>query len=228
MSMVNDTHRFVFLHVAKTGGRSINLLLKGRYGRDGVFNTKRLDPNVDRLGRMLGLEARAFVGEDRWNDYFTFAFARNPWDRAVSIFEHMRTDFQASLTHPAGKMTGKAQLLVSIGQALQVGPLDLTFTRFIHDILRDRAIENYHWDLQSNALTDGRGQVLFDFIGRFERLQQDFDLICDRLGLAQEKLPHFNRSKRNAWPEYYAPQTMRVISKIYAEDFELLGYAAPR
>lgn len=224
MSMVNDPHRFIFLHVAKTGGRSINLSLKERYGREGVFNTKRLNPEVDRLGRMLGLEAKAFAGDDRWSAYFTFAFVRNPWDRAVSVFEHMRTDYAMGCVHPKGKMSGKARLLMSIGGALGYDPNAVTFEQFVFDVLRDGAVDNYHWDTQSNAVTDGNGTGLFDFLGRFERLQADFDRVTAQVGLEPMKLPHLNKSSRMPWPDYYTPDTMRVVAQVYAEDIDLFGY----
>ena len=34
-----------------------------------------------------------------------------------------------------------------------------------------------------------------DFVGRFERLQADFDHVRDRLGLPRIALPHVNRSR---------------------------------
>jgi hypothetical protein len=50
MSMINDTHQFVFLHVAKTGGRSIQLSLQKRFGREGVFHTGNIDLDINRHG----------------------------------------------------------------------------------------------------------------------------------------------------------------------------------
>ncbi len=226
MSMVNDTYKFVFLHVAKTGGRSVNLLLKERAGLEGVFNTQKIDPEIDVLGRMLGLEAKAFAGDDRWAYYFTFAFSRNPWDRAVSIYAHMKTDYErfcSSGTDPE-QISGKALLYHSILEALNLEAKDLTFDHFLHEVVRDKAFSNYHWDKQINALGDEDGRIIFDFVGRFERLQEDFDYACSEIGLPQMELPHYNKSKREHWKTYYNADTYKTLAKCYAEDIEILGY----
>lgn len=231
MSMVNDTHRFVFLHVAKTGGRSMNGLLIQQVGHEGTFNTKKLDPNVNRLGRMLGLEAKALAGDAKWQSYFTFAFVRNPWDRAVSIYENMRTDYAASRRFSARKKfwvrneSEKAKMLRVICARLNISPKNFSFDHFVYGVLRDRAFENYHWDKQSNALTDGNGTILFDFVGRFERLQLDFDHACGAIELPRTELPHRNKSNRSNWESYYTQDSMKTVAEIYGEDIDLFEYS---
>lgn len=224
MSMVNDTHEFVYLHVAKTGGRSINLLIQEKIGRQGVFNTQKVNPDIHRLGRMLGLEAKTIAGEDRWKRYFTFAYARNPWDRAVSIYAHMKTEFERSKQNPDGKMSGKAQLYQNILNALNLPANEMTFDDFLHGVIRDDAVSNYHWDTQMNALGDHEGNIIFDFVGRFERLQEDFDYACNKIGIPQMMLPHYNKSQRDHWESYYTPDTYKILAKCYAEDIQTLEY----
>lgn len=228
MSMINDEHRFAFLHVAKTGGRSINTLLKEKLGQKGVFNTQKLNPDVNRLGRMLGLEAKALAGEERWQSYFTFAFVRNPWDRAVSIYEHMRTDYKATRLRPFAGRSGKAKILLAICGELNISPRKFSFDDFVYGVLRDRAFENYHWDTQSNALTDGAGNILFDWVGRFENLEPDFQHACNAIGLPRLELPHHNKSKRKIWPSYYTDHSFKTVAEIYREDIDLFEYGSDR
>ena len=90
MSILSHRHHFLFVHVAKTGGRSINLALARWCPKSERFNTKKLDPQVDVLGRRPGLEVRKQTTDEQWNKYFKFAFVRNPWDRAVSVYQHIR------------------------------------------------------------------------------------------------------------------------------------------
>jgi hypothetical protein len=74
------------VHVAKTGGTSVDVTLARNCDHYEQFNTRKLNPNVDVLGRRIALEIRSGAITEQWDNYFKFAFVRNPWDRTVSIF----------------------------------------------------------------------------------------------------------------------------------------------
>jgi hypothetical protein len=48
---------------------------------------------------------------------------------------------------------------------------------------------------QTEFIYDENGKLLVDFIGRFGRLQQDFDHVCDCVGMPHTPLPHANKTK---------------------------------
>jgi hypothetical protein len=59
---------YLFIHINKTGGRSIETALGCIYEHK------------------TALQKRCEVGGDVWRKKFTFAFVRNPWDRVVSQY----------------------------------------------------------------------------------------------------------------------------------------------
>jgi hypothetical protein len=95
-------------------------------------------------------------------------------------------------------------------------------------------------------LFDTRGNLLVDFVGKFERLQNDFELVCKQLGFKDSGLPHINssdkksrelrRSLRNIlhgnrvnrlsrYVDFYDEETRESVAWRYREDIENFNYS---
>lgn len=87
-------------------------------------------------------------------------------------------------------------------------------------------IENKWKDLntqQIDYLVDKKGRVLVDFIGRFENLYQDFDIICQRIYFEQ-RLDVMPEKLTANYVSFYDDRTRQIVANRFKDDIELFGY----
>ncbi len=78
---------------------------------------------------------------------------------------------------------------------------------------------------QLDWISDPEGNLLVDFVGRFENLEEDFQTICKKLNLQNTKLPHSRKSKRSkGYMDYYDKETLAIISEKFDKDFQYFNY----
>ena len=63
-----------------------------------------------------------------------------------------------------------------------------------------------------------------DGIMRFERLAQDFHVVCERLGLPQTELPVRNKSARAHFSSYYDAELIELVRRRFEDDIAEFGY----
>lgn len=216
------------------------------------------DPATFKVNLWLGDEGSHCLLEDvrLLSDarVFRFCFVRNPWSRLVSAY----------LNRIVGQGIEYEQLMTRLGKgewyrvdrrarfALRrrlfgVGwseRAELSFREFVaREIAVSPAEEmDPHWRPQCSFL----GRYALDFVGRFERLDEDMAALGRKLGI-DEALPERNRSRyvptdgagchadstpaelrgMPAMPRYrqfYTAELVDVVARVYAEDVERFGY----
>ena len=206
--MIDHEHKFIFIHIPKTGGTSIEQFFKPDilpdvrnydcfYGWDKKHKFWRQHATMQQINDLY---------EKDLTGYFKFGFVRNPWSRALSDFIWM-----TEVHTPFIKGSFVDYLL-----------LRNNFKRIM--IKQRRKYRMDHIIPQSDFLFDADGNLLVDFIGRFENLQEDFNTICDKIGIPRQKLPHKNKSKHKHYTEYYDDETRSIVAEKYAKDIEYFGY----
>jgi hypothetical protein len=202
--LVSHRHRFVFIHVYKVAGTSMRAALEpfceDRWRRRAarvLGRTRLYRPNLPPV-HLTALQVRDRLGRKVFDDYFTFAFVRNPWDWQVSLYHYML------------KMPDHRQHDLAKG-----------FSGF-DDYIRWRVEKEVR--LQKAFVTDDEGRVIVDYIGRMEHLGDDFRHVCRAAGLPPIRLPHENRSRHRDYRTYYTDETREMVARAFAEDIDLFGY----
>jgi len=63
-----------------------------------------------------------------------------------------------------------------------------------------------------------------NFIGRFENLHEDFDILCNKLDLPITDLKKLNTSRHGDWKEEFDRDTLDFVNGYYKKDFERFNY----
>ena len=92
--IVSHQHKFIFIKTRKTAGSSLESILYNYLGPDDICTgsegdgTPRLNTNLE--SGHVGCAYFQKNYKQPWNDYFTFAVERNPWDKMVSHYFFLR------------------------------------------------------------------------------------------------------------------------------------------
>jgi len=213
--LLSNKYNFLFVHIAKTGGTSVRAALAPLRWRDPGYYPMWLCSKISRLmGHRIAVKfprhakviaAQEMLPREHFNQLFKFAFIRNPWDLQISSFHHIRRE--------------RPELLQGIDD----------FEAFLRWKLDPQRPWQYHIDtsieLQSDYLIDLHGEVLVDFVGRYENLQHDFDYACERIGIRPFDLPHKRKATdRRDYRQYYTDTTAQLVAEYFRPDIELFGY----
>lgn len=136
-------------------------------------------------------------------DYFWFGFVRHPADRLYSTY-HAAIQHRRKWDHVE-----------------QAG----TFDRFVLEVLPDTVERMPHTRPQTWFLCDPAGNLLMDYVGRYERLEADWRAICEHLNAPSGELRQLNATEHGSWQLAYTPEMREMVSRIYRCDFELFGYS---
>ena len=214
--LISNSHRFIFFHTGKTGGISMRNILEPYAQEPEKFKILRpvkiIDSKPNKMydvWKTLLLHAKASDAQkefapELFNAFYKFAFVRNPWDLQVSMYHFILRE-PTSSTYSQVKAVGSFEAFIEW--------VIKTPTPYPKGITK----------LQQQMLCDENGNLLVDFVGRYETLHQDFEFICQKLVIS-EKLPHLNKSKHDDYRSYYNNHTQNLVAEHFKSDIQLFGY----
>jgi Sulfotransferase family len=198
--MISLRKRFLFVHIPKTAGNSIQSVLRD-YSEDQLVAFRKEQDGIERFGlRNAKYKLRKHstlreyhdaLGDEQFRDLYKFTCVRNPWDRMVSYYF---TPTHNPETWDRRKFRRIISNVVSIPDYLRLDDSDV--------------------DSFANV----------DCIMRFENLAEDFRAVCAAIGISPPTLPQYNRSNREHYSKYYDDELRELVRSRFAAEIERFGY----
>lgn len=231
--MICHHNKCIFIHIPKNAGQSIEHVFLNRLNLTWETRAPLLlrYNDMPELGppALAHLKADEYVAnkyltQEMFDEYFKFAFVRNPWSRMISIYKYLGFNKKSD------------------------------FKTFLTGAFKDKIFNERYWFVgpQSNYLYTENDDLLVDFVGKFENLQDDFDYVCEKIGIPKTQVPHVNESKDNnaiftlnpkalirniyydikkknipgfkRYQDYYDQESIDLVAELYKRDIELFKY----
>ena len=191
--VIDDKKKLAYLFISKVACSSI----KTTFIEPGIPDDHSVHEIVDRIHRLSAQQ----------QDYFTFAFVRNPFDRLYSCYKNKFVD--KSGTHSLDQYPFNY-----FGHIASFEQFVKKVVR-IPDIISDQHFMSQYFHLYKNNV------CLVDSVGRFESLAKDFEPIRQKYQLGQ--LEHYNKSqsKVDEWKSHYTEELAALVYRRYKKDFKL-------
>lgn len=222
--MINRDYKFIFIRNAKSGSTSIV-----ENWCPGYISTSQLPDHMVLPGTSTWNHDKNHIPLshvqknmdcDEYDQYFKFGFVRNPFDRLVSAYLYV-VDWHAYFEHAR--------------------PYE-SFEDFVNQLFvtKIKPAESMKYGPQ-HVFLDG-----CDHVGRFENLQRDYNLVCERISVYPRRLTRENSEyawrylpkhgwsvyheqnplkPRQHYTEYYNQHTRDVVSDVFACDLEQYNYS---
>jgi len=218
MTILNNTHKFIFVHVPKTAGTAVTQYFRWCGGEADVYV---VEPEDVRLLTSRGhpvlqkhstaVEVRRAIGRDIFESYFKFSITRNPFARAVSTFRFLKYKFRGWPKSDVMSEFNSLEEFVTSDFFRSAGP---------GGIFRP----------QIRWLANRKGKVIVDYMCRIETLDHDLANVTAKLGLpiSGTSVGRINLSGGDTVAIASGLNSGTVVDAIrrrYVRDFDLLGYS---
>lgn len=229
-----EERKFVFAYVPKVACTNWKSIMRYIAGHEDWLDSRLAHDRINGGLRYLDFEDPA----DREIIHDTaipkYAFVRNPYSRTLSAYLN-----KISRYLPLGAEKENEPHFHQVVRAIDrfrqrnlakwhLPEVDFeVFLRWLQTSTHPWRYDE-HWESQSRLLRTG--EVRFDFIGRFEKLQEDAPELLARMGCditfpTQQDVKFAPTGAADKISRYFTPICTDLVNQLFAEDFENFGYA---
>lgn len=188
----------IFVHIPKNAGTSI---------------TKAFD--LPTSNHYTAKELQWWMGRRSFDRFFSFCIIRNPYDRFLSLYHYAR--LERSIHHS----------VYPEDQRRKHSDYELLKSASLNDCA-DMLVENKLsklWNPQTDWFLDDNDEILVNYIGHYETINQDFAFLTQRMCGEVRLLPTINSSQRKVpYTEELTEYARSAVDRFYKRDFKTLNY----
>lgn len=195
--MFSIKHQFIFIHIPKTGGNSIQNIL-APFSDDKIVCKHHLQDGLERFeleNDKNGLRKHSSLIDycrelpaDFIRNARIITCIRNPWERMISYY----------FSPHRGNVAWSKDDFIS---------------------MLSKEVENSEYYLKSPS-----NQLRIEYI-RFENFIIDFKRTCSSLGIPCNKISHRNKSVHLDYREYYDDELVSIVAEKSAFEINKFGYS---
>ena len=205
--IISHSHQFIFYAIPKTASQALRLSLRphlsGNDWEQCILNDIKSFPVKSladiKHGHLSYREISPFLLQEMKDNYFSFCVVRDPVDRLLS-FAHFHPKYKDQMAkHPMESLEN-----------------------ILDDPQRMRHI--LLWP-QSEFVVDITGNLVVDYIGRYENIDEIPKHLSEHLGLEISPLQYVNASKRTITCNDIDITVKNKIYRAYREDYRNFNYS---
>lgn len=193
--ILSHRKKFLFISVPKTAStvirRSLNPFanIRGEHRKDSYF-----------FHHVTGEKMKEYFVKENldWGDYYKFAFVRNPYSKMVSEYFY-------------------ALKCLNDPKIQQVAPhyyMDCNRVASEAASFRDYVLKPMFQGMHSKCASHWIPED-FDFVGKFENLQEDYKVVCENIDIPYKPLPKKNKTQHKHYTSYYDRETIHFVYEKY-------------
>ena len=187
-----DELQCIFIHITKTAGTSIAKCLFGYLPY-----------------HYTAIDYRVIYGRNTFNEYFKFAFVRNPWDRLYSAYRYLKAG--------GWDYKDKAWSDANLGEFNK-------FSDFVkYWVNEDNIKKHLHFRPQCHFICDKNNKLLINHLAYFETINDDYLLLKNHFNLSNDLKKH-NANPGKDYRLVYDDESIEVVNNVYSQDVITFGY----
>lgn len=205
---ISETPKFIFIHIPRTGGSTITAALPGDNHRERGFDHWHIDATY--LKNKIS----------NFDEYFTFSFVRNPWDRLYSEYSYNKRYIEKLKLRDTYIPNG-----VNFFE-------ECDFKTWLLDRKTWQAWDKqkYYKPIQLQTqlgYLSVDGKVVISKFAKFENLQTEYKDICDILKLMPVSLKKLEPSKIRVadYRQAYDQEMIDFVHEKHIEDVTFFDYS---